>query len=71
MPLAVALGMLWSTLALRNRVLSGPPLFLLFPKIQTPERWLSKSRSMLPRPWHRVGKEARLGEVCRAVPLNS
>lgn len=30
-----------------------------------------KSRFMLPRLWHRVGKEASLGEVSRAVPLNS
>lgn len=67
MHLAVALGMLWITLVLRNGVPSGPPFFLLFPKIQTPERWVSKAGSCCPGSGTGWAKKPALGrslELC-------
>ena len=70
MHLAVALDMLWNTSTEKWSVFRAPSLPASPPNPDT-RRWFSKSRSKLPRPWHRVGKEeARLGDVCRAVPLN-
>lgn len=67
MHLAVALGMLWSTLVLRNWVPSGPPLFLLFPGSRHQRDGSQKAGPCCPGPGTGWAKKPGLGrsvELC-------